>query len=265
MKKQKMITIFIMLFVIIAILFVGGKNVYAKYILSDKISIHISTAPAPTTVNITVAKNSDGTATITANAKDNGSGAKEYKFYINNQLKSTVDATTLPNPLKSTYKFTYLSSFNNSFDCKVVIADKYNTINTSNTVTIVDYNIRTANDLKEFSTQTNKGNTYKGVTIQQATDINLNGSASNPWTPAGNFAGTYDGQGHMIRGLYINESANDKAFMTRNSGTIKNLAIAGSVSGNFNVRWVSCTKYWYNFWLLFICNYKGQRWTCWWN
>lgn len=48
---------------------------------------------------------------------------------------------------------------------------------------------------------------FSGKTITLTSDIDLAGSADNPWTPIGNgysyFTSTFDGQGHTISGLYI--------------------------------------------------------------
>ena len=69
-------------------------------------------------------------------------------------------------------------------------------------------------------------------------DINLDGSITNQWTPIEDFRGTFDGNGHIISGVYIdNTSGTDDnsdtfGFFGSTSGTIRNLNIKSS---NINV------------------------------
>ena len=86
----------------------------------------------------------------------------------------------------------------------------------------------------------NDGNDYAGYTIKLTKNLDLNG---NEWTPIGQkngnkFKGTFDGQGYTVTGLKISEK---KAavfdgyvafFGATDSATIKNLTVAGSVTGN---------------------------------
>ena len=66
-------------------------------------------------------------------------------------------------------------------------------------------------------------------------DIDLSSIAN--WTPIGTenapFTGTFDGNGHSIKGLYINASDSNYQglFGYVDSGTVKNLTVSGSVSG----------------------------------
>ncbi len=68
---------------------------------------------------------------------------------------------------------------------------------------------------------------------------------SNAWTPIGTyttaFSGTFDGNGHTISVVVVNSSVEvhksgttsykGSAFFGRNNGTIKNLTIKGTVTG----------------------------------
>ena len=80
---------------------------------------------------------------------------------------------------------------------------------------------------------------FSGKTIKLAKNIVINqGNASNwakkapenEWSKIGKFAGTLDGQGHSISGMYINGGTeNTVAFIgTLNGGTIKNLRLTNS-------------------------------------
>lgn len=70
---------------------------------------------------------------------------------------------------------------------------------------------------------------------------NENGTAEVSWTPIGDathaFAGMFDGNGHTIEGLHINETESWKAntvlykgLFGNNSGTIKNIIVTGNVT-----------------------------------
>ena len=85
----------------------------------------------------------------------------------------------------------------------------------------------------------NDGNDYAGYTIKLTKNLDLNG---NEWTPIGQkngnkFKGTFDGQGYVVTGLKISEAKADAfdgyvAFFGGTDGaTIKNLTVAGSVTG----------------------------------
>ena len=85
----------------------------------------------------------------------------------------------------------------------------------------------------------NARNDYAGYTIKLTKNLDLNG---NEWTPIGQkngnkFKGTFDGQGYVVTGLKISEAKADAfdgyvAFFGGTDGaTIKNLTVAGSVTG----------------------------------
>ena len=67
------------------------------------------------------------------------------------------------------------------------------------------YVIENAEQLAWMAQQTAEGNNFLGCTFKLIADIDLNG---RPWTPIGNnenpFYGCFDGQGHRIRNLSIN-------------------------------------------------------------
>ena len=69
-------------------------------------------------------------------------------------------------------------------------------------------------------------------------DIDLGGSAENPWTPIGSnkdhaFTGTFDGDGHTISGLYINNGDSVYAGLfgyVGRGGMIKGLTVEGEIT-----------------------------------
>ena len=67
-------------------------------------------------------------------------------------------------------------------------------------------------------------------------DIDLGGKDA-PWMPIGTagaaFTGVFDGNGHVVRGLYISSSYLDyQGLFGMNCGTVKNLTVQGNVSGD---------------------------------
>ena len=96
------------------------------------------------------------------------------------------------------------------------------------------YIIETEGQLRFLAVSVNIGlNTYGGKYIKLNNDITLD--SSKQWTPIGNattnFQGTFDGNGKTIKGLKINGSETNQAFIgcLGESGTIKNLIIEGEI------------------------------------
>lgn len=93
------------------------------------------------------------------------------------------------------------------------------------------------------------GNAHTGMGefFKLTADIDLGGSEDNQWMPIGAdldpeddfgfdgtaFSGTFDGDGHMITGLYINASEESfkGLFGLVKGGTVKNLGVDGTVTG----------------------------------
>ena len=110
------------------------------------------------------------------------------------------------------------------------------------------FEITTPEQLAGLAQLVNGGNTFEGKTITLANDIvlnegvlgangELNGDGSNfkQWTPIGTalnihtFKGTFDGQGHTISGIYINNTRNYQGlFGYVSDGKIQNLSVADS-------------------------------------
>lgn len=108
-----------------------------------------------------------------------------------------------------------------------------------------NYVIRNENELRAFADLLDIGeDTFSGATVRLAADIDLGGIAAESgygldgyaWylSQEGNFAGTFDGDGHTISGVYLNCPAMDKVgFFDELAGTavIKNLTIEGKIIG----------------------------------
>ena len=112
------------------------------------------------------------------------------------------------------------------------------------------YQIGSAEQLAKFRDKVNSGETDASAVLTD--DINLNpnmdisedgtvttGNEPDRWIPIGNedhrYTGTFDGDGHTIRGLYINDStADDQGLFgyVGTGGTVKDLTVSGSVKGD---------------------------------
>ena len=96
------------------------------------------------------------------------------------------------------------------------------------------YQIATAEELWEFAELVNGGKTDASAILTANIDLSSVGN----WIPIGNedhpYSGTFDGDGHTISGLYIKSSADDQGLFgyVGQNGTVKDLTVSGSVSGN---------------------------------
>lgn len=95
------------------------------------------------------------------------------------------------------------------------------------------YEISTAEQLAGLAQLVNGGTNFSGKTIKLTADIDLGNRA---WTPIGDdgwiFGGTFDGQGHTIVGLYINNSSQNQGLFgyVDRSAIVQNLIVTGSVT-----------------------------------
>ena len=109
------------------------------------------------------------------------------------------------------------------------------------------YVITTVEQLAAFRDGVNNGTiSADRQNVKLAVDLDLKGSAANPWTPIGTsyssgdmtvadiaFTGTFDGQGHIIKGLYAEHPDLFSGLFSYANGdfVIKNLTVSGEVSG----------------------------------
>lgn len=125
------------------------------------------------------------------------------------------------------------------------------------------YHIKTAEQLAGLGVLTAMGITFEGETIKLDVNIILNERIETdeyytvlnpgdlkPWTPIEDFAGTFDGCGHVISGLYINSTKDNQAlFGTGDNNNIRrrevwNLGIVNSyVNGGEGTAGI-LGKYW---------------------
>ena len=165
------------------------------------------------------------------------SAGNEYKNMTLTGISVTVYATQLASEFDS-FNNTYDENADYSADVwngKIATADELAAATSGTTVTIDSGKL-----LAALVQSVNGGNDYAGYTIKLTKNLDLNG---NEWTPIGQkngnkFKGTFDGQGYTVTGLKISEkkaAAFDgyvAFFGATDSATIKNLTVAGSVTGN---------------------------------
>lgn len=102
-----------------------------------------------------------------------------------------------------------------------------------------DLTITTEADLRNFVSNVNNGNSYEGVTVYLASDIELK---EGDWTPIGTsdhpFKGQFEGWGHKISGLNVNGSSDDYQglFGYVLGGSIRDVAVSSvSITGKDHV------------------------------
>ncbi len=124
------------------------------------------------------------------------------------------------------------------FDVNEVIGEdrnqgtKENIVATNVTKEVV-YNVNSAEDLQAFAAEVNNGNSFSNKLVSLKSDIDLAGIA---WTPIGNlvsypsdsFAGTFDGEEHVISNMKTSDFTPDYAtagLFGSLVGTIKNITL----------------------------------------
>lgn len=107
------------------------------------------------------------------------------------------------------------------------------------------YEIATADDLCGLADLVETGeDSFAGKTVKLKNDIDLGGVTAlgytirdNRWFPIGmynKFAGTLDGQGHSIKGVFIDERSKNEVGLfsaLERTATIKNLTVEGVING----------------------------------
>ncbi|MBR4013759.1 MAG: hypothetical protein IKJ00_05625 [Clostridia bacterium] len=102
------------------------------------------------------------------------------------------------------------------------------------------YEIATAEQLAALASEVNGGKNQAGVYFKLTADIAINETSDweswsssnapqNTWTPIGNntntFAGTFDGNGKTVSGIYISSTTGYIGLFGGVSGTVKNLTV----------------------------------------
>jgi hypothetical protein len=107
-----------------------------------------------------------------------------------------------------------------------------------------EFTINTAEELAGFAKLVNEGKNFTGQTVKLGADIALNDTTdwlgwekippANIWPPIGSknksFRGTFDGNGNMVLGAYINSKSDFQSLFgyVGSGGKIKNIAVLAS-------------------------------------
>ena len=168
-----------------------------------------------------------------------GNNFNDVRFKVYNVAEATIEDNTINN-----LQFNDDSTVKSTFGENILSEDAQTVLD--NAVFAFDgSNINNLEDLKTFRDSVNSGDDYKGKTVVLNADIDL---ANEEWTPIGylgkTFKGTFDGNGHTIKNLYINKGLNNAAenngvgFFGRcdDTAVIKNLIIENAdVQGSLYV------------------------------
>jgi hypothetical protein len=108
-----------------------------------------------------------------------------------------------------------------------------------------EFTITTAEELAGLALLVNEGNSFSSKKIKLGADIRLNDTTNwqedLKWTAIGTdsnpFQGTFDGNGHIISGIYINSNSPHQGFFgyIGSSSTIINIGLTVSVKGGKHV------------------------------
>ncbi len=166
------------------------------------------------------------------NIKDKTDASKSAKviFIINGQVSSLQDAKDVP--IRAQMQ-NILAVYGDEANYEnFVFTDWYDDA-------AEELTIDTAGQLRGLAQLVNEGKSFAGKTVKLAKDIDLSalcGAEIGSWQPIGLenfFSGTFDGQGHSIRGLYIDlqdlQSGEDAGLFGKTSDAeIRDLTIRGS-------------------------------------
>ncbi|MCL1946403.1 MAG: hypothetical protein FWF51_04515 [Chitinivibrionia bacterium] len=88
--------------------------------------------------------------------------------------------------------------------------------------------------LRELARITNgKQRNFKGQTVTLGNDVHIKDGNKNKWTPIGDFAGTFNGNGRVISGIYISNIGKSQGLFSylENGSSIKNLGVIVHIEG----------------------------------
>ena len=194
---------------------------------------------------LTVARRA--TQQLTATVSPENATNTKVTWSTSNSKVATVDRNGLVTGVTAGEATITVTTKDGGFkaECKVTVTDENKPpVNEDDGY----YEISTAAQLKWFADEVNDGNPTFNARLMNDIDLSSVCSAANgSWTPIGNhqeyqkYSGTFDGQAHTIKNLYINEEMADVAsgnsyyralFGNCESATIKNLTVTGEVTSN---------------------------------
>ena len=180
-------------------------------------------------------KNSDGNYTAEVLLKATGD-AEIAKLEIQNPNGTSI--TLEPDGLTTVGKDMTIE-FDKTY--KVILTTASGHKYTKKIIEKSEETIMNVEQLASFRDKVNSGLSYTGKTVNLVADINLSticgqniGEKEVSWEPIGSttaFSGTFNGNGHKISGMYINNSKQKQSlFGTANKGKIINLTVEGKIT-----------------------------------
>ena len=173
-------------------------------------------------------------------------GISISKAHVCEDVALTIsgNTTNVPQPIKFVYdNHANVKITTCTLNGDLIAAEQCASVDAETMEVLQVETITTAAELFAFAEQVNTQNKSYRI-IRLGADIDLQ---NQPWTPVGQtgakqFAGVFDGNGHTISNLYIDETANGGGhhssglFGWLNGAVVKNLTIDGAtVKGNHNV------------------------------
>lgn len=165
---------------------------------------------------------------LIATSDENNEQINSYNFYINNKLYKIVETSEKTAQIEVTDK-----EFGD-LPCYVRVNRSNGQSDKSLEVIAENYFIKNKSDMELFRDSVNTGNSYSEKTIKMLNDIDLQGSESSQWAPVGTeeaiFAGTFQGNGHQVNNIYINNNQPNQGLFGVSSGHILDLNLYGSIA-----------------------------------
>lgn len=172
-----------------------------------------------------------------------GVGEVTYQWYKNSE-PSVEGAVAIADATQASYTPSTAAGGDTYYFCKVTnvfenvkVAEG---VSAFAKVTIPNsIEVATAQQLKDIASKVNGGTSLEGFVVKLTSDIDLStvcGETLGSWPGIGvdgkMFQGTFDGQGHTVSGLYVNDANANYIglFGFVQGATIKNVTVQGSVS-----------------------------------
>lgn len=188
---------------------------------------------------ISLLNNSGNEAEVFMKAINPNVGIKIMEVYLNDELYKSFKYDDIKKQVEENVIITNLEFYKVN-NCYYKVIDENDQIMQSNIIQIKNETaISTSKDLKNLAKVVNEGNDFTGKTVELMTDIDLEGSEGNQWTPIGTldtpFKGTFEGNNHTISNIYMNKSDYFASglFGVIKESTLKNFTLRGNIIASY--------------------------------
>ncbi len=137
------------------------------------------------------------------------------------------------------YKIEYIAKENGKYT--ILVKDErgnYKIEKVEITELTEDIEILSKEDMENFRNKVNEGRTFEGKKVILKSNINLEGTELNQWTPIGSkdtpFKGRFNGNGHTIENIYITKTdcKESALFGVIQEARIENVSVTGKIETN---------------------------------